>query len=194
MYTVVDCGKPGPFFNGYIDGQQTTFGSSVIYRWALFYMIISCENNIICDTRIFCLRLIIIILNIRLLRSCQKASAIYACIMFCIVSYLLNWYRKIWTTISTWYDIVPWEMSFNRCISPWNIFNLIQIINLSHTWLRVSIGLTSKIVFEFTRVYSLFIRTLNFPTYLYLITLSPWPLSAVNETNALLHCFTNKHF
>lgn len=30
---VVDCGKPGPFYNGYIDGQQTTFGSSVVFRY-----------------------------------------------------------------------------------------------------------------------------------------------------------------
>ncbi|KAK2184378.1 hypothetical protein NP493_268g03054 [Ridgeia piscesae] len=29
---MVDCGLPGPFYNGYLDGQQTTFGSVVVFR------------------------------------------------------------------------------------------------------------------------------------------------------------------
>ena len=29
---MVDCGLPGPFYNGYLDGQQTTFGAVIIFR------------------------------------------------------------------------------------------------------------------------------------------------------------------
>ncbi len=29
---VVDCGLPGPFHNGYLDGQHTTFGSVITFR------------------------------------------------------------------------------------------------------------------------------------------------------------------
>jgi len=34
---VVDCQRPTSFYNGYIDGQQTTFGSTIVYRFFVQY-------------------------------------------------------------------------------------------------------------------------------------------------------------
>ena len=32
LLTAVDCVRPGPFYNGFLDGQSTTFGSVVVFR------------------------------------------------------------------------------------------------------------------------------------------------------------------